>query len=161
MCDILNKLSKECVCDCDIVHRTEPGIDWNNWTQRKIQEANFVLLVCSKQLYDCLSQAKNSPLIRTAVAMISGAAIANLCSMTDSSKFIPIFLNQDVDHDIVPNCLKSRKVYKLITTGLMDIPSDGVPADVFHRAIQEYFNQNFSETKDVIDLVECLKQLRQ
>ena len=84
-------------------------------TERMIEEADFVLLVCSPQLYGCLSQAKSSPLIHTAVAVISGAAIANLCSIsTDSSKFIPVFLNQNVDRKFVPNSLKSHKVYELI-----------------------------------------------
>ena len=129
LCDILNKLwAKGFVCDCDVLHRTEPGINWNNWTERMIEEADFVLLVCSPQLYGCLSQAKSSPLIHTAVAVISGAAIANLCSIsTDSSKFIPVFLNQNVDRKFVPNSLKSHKVYELITTGLMKIPSNGIP----------------------------------
>lgn len=124
-----------------------------------IEEADFVLLVCSPQLYGCLSQAKSSPLIHTAVAVISGAAIANLCSIsTDSSKFIPVFLNQNVDRKFVPNSLKSHKVYELITTGLMKIPSNGIPADKFHQEIQEYLDQNDRETKDLLELVVCLRQ---
>lgn len=158
LCDILNKLSNEYICDCDILHRTEPGIiNWNNWTQQEIEKADCVILVCSQQLYDCLSQATSSPLIQTAVAAISGTAIANLCSMTNSSKFIPVFLDRDVDHNFLPNCLKSRKVYKLMTTGLMNIPSNGVPADVFYQTMQEYLHHNISETEDLIDLVICLR----
>ena len=165
LCDILNKLSslssqRTFMCDCDIQHKDEVGNDWNNWTEQQIREADVVLLVCSAQLHTCLSQVTSPPPIQTATGLVSGSAIANLCSiLRDSSrKFIPVFLNQPINADLVPTSLIGRRAYRVNTTGLMAIQAVGLNEEQFNRVVRTYLlNHREDEARDLIDLVGCLR----
>ena len=126
---------------------------------QKIQEADVVLLICSPELHSCLSQCKDSTPIQTAMGPVSAAAIANLCSILEDSarKFIPVFLNQPIDPKLVPASLAGRKAYEVKTAGLMAILSDGKDEEEFSQSISEYLRDHQEdETKDLIELVQCL-----
>lgn len=168
LCDILNKLSTnsqarvEFVCDCDLKHRQEFGIEWSNWTEQQIRQADIVLLVCSHRLHACLSQWWNPPAIKTATGLVSAAAITNHCSILrqSSRKFIPVFLNRSIDRDLVPTSLVGRKAFCVNTTGLMAIETDGMSEEEFSQAIREYLRDHQADdTKDLVELLECLKRV--
>ena len=160
LCDILNNLSRNSQgrvvfkCECDLKHRLKVGTEWSNWTVQQIKQADIVLLVCSRQLYDCLSQPREPPPIQTATGPVCAAAICNLCS---SGKFIPVFLNHCIDRDLVPTSLAGRKAYRVNTTGLMAIETDGMDEEEFNQIIKNYLlDHQEDEMKDLIELVECL-----
>ena len=163
LCDILNVLSnapqgRVFVCDCDIQHRGEVGIDWNNWTVQQIEKADVVLLVCSPKLHSFLSQCRDQTPIQTTTGLVSAAAIANLCSIQGSAnKFIPVFLNHPIDTKLVPTSLAGRKAYDVSIAGLMAIRSDGLKKEEFTQKINDYLNTHKEdETKGLIELVQCL-----
>lgn len=163
MCDILNHLSSQTgscqafKCDCDVKHRAKQGINWNMWTEKQIQGADYVLLVCSHQLHDCLYQRKGQTNIETATGQVSAESISNLFSLdaANTKKFIPVFLNQPVNTEVVPIALVGRKVYQVNTTGLMALKTEDRN---FDQAVTDYLTEHMeNEAKGLIELVECLR----
>ena len=133
------------------------GTNWNSWTVEKIKKADIVLLVCSEKLCASLSQSTNPPPIETAAGQISASAITNLCSIISSTtgKFIPIFLNQPVNKDIIPASLADRKAYQVNTTKFMEIQCNTTEEENWRYAVGEYLRE--ADAEDFVNLLNCLR----
>lgn len=74
-------------CSVDLYETEQPN--WNQWTQKKIEESTNVVMVCSPQFIQHLSQRE-----RRTVQMHNGLFFSDtVVNSIVAPKFVPVFLN--------------------------------------------------------------------
>ena len=123
--------------------------NWNKWTQDKIKESDFVLLVCSPSLYQALERAGQNT-----VEMVKGPFYANsVVNLIHPPKFIPVFFNNcrpqgQLTQWIPGSNLHSSTNYILDIDGLAQaivVPDDS-PPEALHQRIGEALQMPRFET---------------
>ncbi len=112
LADLLTK-SGGLQCEYDgYDHLYQPN--WDTWTQRMIEECDFVLLLCSRKFMSYFKDPKHE-----LVDMIKGKFWADtIVNLIDAKKFIPIFLNSKFDRQCVPTALQTATHYELEVASL-------------------------------------------
>ena len=88
LADLINRIGGiKCECDQYYPHKS----NWSLWTEKKISESDFVLLLCSPVMGKCLKSPNHE-----LVEMTQGKFYANsILNHIDPKKFIPVFLNNN------------------------------------------------------------------
>ena len=89
-----------------------PPPNWNTWTQQRIKESQYVILVCSPTLAQMLKMPHNYTL-----SMEKGKYFANgIVNLVHPPKFIPVYLNAykpGANQEWLPPQLRMCTVYNL------------------------------------------------
>ena len=112
---------------------------WNIWTQQKIEESQYVLLVLSPML----AQKIKNPVGEDVLHMEKGKYYVNgIVNYIHPPKFIPVFLNGYIPadyHQWIPSQLQMYTVYHLniaeLRTVLLRVP-EGSPENVLHETLR-------------------------
>lgn len=106
-------------------------LNWDAWTQRMIEECDFVLLICSHKLISHFRDPKH-----VLVDMTKGKFWADaMVNHIDARKFIPVFLNSDFDSICVPAGLKAATHYELRVSDL-EAEMEGTVDEQFNQRIE-------------------------
>ena len=144
-------------CTVDFSYERHATVtNWSNWTERKIKDATHVLIVCTPELHDHLSQT-DSTVFETHRGPVSSNMVANL--MTDqkhSSKFIPVFLNTPVNRSHVPAALLGKRCYELRINQLIKNTMNDDDTQIYDGAVTMYLSHH-DEMKDLTDLITILR----
>ena len=144
-------------CTVDFTYEGHVTVtNWSNWTERKIKDATHVLIVCTPELHDHLSQT-SSTVFETHLGPVSSNMVANL--MTDqkhSSKFIPVFLNTPINKSHVPAALLGKRCYELRINQLIKNTMNDDYVQKYDGAVTEYLDRHV-EMKDLTDLIAILR----
>jgi len=95
-------------CDCNLYHTTDNIDNWDKWSQEQIQDAGFVLLVCTKPLYQKLNAKTNNKIQFSCTGYIQRNALSALVEK-EPEHFLPIILSED-DKQYVPNSLSQGTI---------------------------------------------------
>ena len=112
---------------CMVDHYVDvPPANWNTWTQQRIEESQYVILVCSPTL----AQVMRTPHDCT-VSMEKGKYFANgVVNLIHPPKFIPVYLNRHkpgANQEWLPPQLRMYTVYNLNISELsvaLQVPED-------------------------------------
>ena len=114
------------VCDIDQYHAKENITQWDVWNEEKIRETSkcngFVLLVCSPEMYQQLSNSAGSQ-IQMKVGHISTLTLNSLIR-DDITTYciIPVCLEK-LNKEVVPASLRGRTIYHLSFSTLIRVDS--------------------------------------
>ena len=118
--------------------------NWNTWTENKIVESQFVLLVCSPTLAQLLRQP-----LEYMLNMEKGKYYVNsIVNHIRPSKFIPVFLNRNVPQpsylDWVPSQLHASAAYFLNVSELYSVltVAEGTPRHVFDEKLRAALSED-------------------
>ena len=98
-----------CIVD---FYEQEEQQSWNAWTVRKMAECTHVLVVCSRQLIEHLTQPGRQDVFMERGMFFSDAVINTIIA----PKFVPVFLNASIPRDYkswVPAQLHGSRHYRL------------------------------------------------
>ena len=124
---------------CTIDHYVDvPPPNWNVWTQQKIEESQYVLLVCSPTLAQVLKTPHDYTL-----EMEKGKYYAStVVNYVKPQKFIPVFLNYYIPRvdpsEWVPTQLHMSTLYGLNISELRSVltVSEGTPRHVLDEKLR-------------------------
>ena len=119
LADLLNRCGG-IVCEYDGYDKHALVANWNRWTENMIKESDFILLVCSPTLNECLQHPQHK-LIGMSVGKFYADTIVNLI---DPTKFFPVFLNESPQLQWVPTNLHASSHYELRVNDLMEEMGD-------------------------------------
>ena len=141
------------MCECDQHHSHEPVANWSLWTEEKINESEFVLLLCSPMIKKCLTSPTHE-LVEMAHGRYYADAIYNYIA---PGKFIPVFLNGDRQLELVPQTLHAMTHYELNVNVLMSRMGDtrGMTQHYFERRVTELLGE--PEFRDIVLLLSVLR----
>ena len=118
----------------------EPQANWDLWTQNKIKESTFVVMVCSPMLIHHLSDGR-----RTEVDMHKGRFFSDtVVNCVCAPKFVPVFLNgcEPKSRPLttwLPNQLRMATYFQLRNVRAFSTavnPTEMDPAELVQRLIQ-------------------------
>ena len=77
-------------CEIDVLDKNGVVANWNVWTEQKIRESMFVVLVCSPTIAAACAHPEHKP-----ISTLKGAFYADtIVNLIAAPKFIPVFLNR-------------------------------------------------------------------
>ncbi len=149
LADILSSCG-EIECFADFYEKQHPS-SWDNWTGKKIEECDHVIMVWSQQLKSLLT-SENRCDIRMETGMFYSDTVVNCIA---APKFIPVFLNSKLTTEWLPS--------KLVPSSLFHIKSQDL--DTFYKNIdfsdQEKCNHVVSwDLKEFPEVGSLVKYLR-
>ena len=153
LADLLNKCGGF-QCTFDGYDRSNPlPSNWSQWTEKKIRDSNFVLMVCSAALLDALQRPTHN-FVHMKRGKFYADAIVNAVS---APKFIPVFLNTSACLDWVPMSLQAASSYELRVQKLCNEmgSTDGMELKVLTKQLEEQFCN--VEYQGIADLVALLR----
>ena len=104
--------------DIDAYHSIEDIVDWNQWTEKKINDYcdnGYILLLCGKNLYQLLQKSSGNDKINMHHGFIGTLALRNLIQdKSKNFKFLPVFFDHE-NEAFLPSELKSRSRYIIHT----------------------------------------------
>lgn len=130
--------------------------NWNIWTQQKIEESQYVLLVCSPTFAHVLREPGEWML-----DMEKGKYYAHsIVNYVQPQKFIPVFLNQFIPRNYlewVPKQLHASAVYSLNVSklGAVLTGSEDVPRHVFDEKLRRALSDD--QFREIAKLVNHLR----
>lgn len=115
-CEDVLKLANILTCcggiNCSVDFYEKEQENWDLWTQKKIKDSTYVLMVCSPQLMEHLSYGGEKD-----VKMYKGMFFSNtIVNCIEAPKFIPIFLNGYEPRNLkswLPAQLHASRCYRL------------------------------------------------
>ncbi len=111
MADILNSV-RGFKLSIDLFHEGDVG-NWGSWTERKIEESRYVVLLCSPRLATGLRNPSGEfPQLDTDRGSFFTSSVVNLIN-SYPHKFIPIFLSNFVNVQWIPPALATAPRYVL------------------------------------------------
>ena len=152
LADLLNRVGGF-RCECDHYHAHKPIANWSRWTEGRIKESEFVLLLCSPMMNECLTSPTHE-LVEMAHGKFFADAIQTYIA---PGKFIPAFLNGSRQLKLVPRILHTVTHYELRASVLMSRMSDtsGMNIDVFAKQVTELLGE--PEFRDIVHLLAFLR----
>jgi len=110
-------------CDIDQYHSTKNITDWGHWSENKIKECcasnGFVLLICSRRMYQHLCVSETST-IEMSYGYISNLSLRNICTDEKSTQHvIPVFL-EEYQKEYLPTSLRARLSYPISISKWME-----------------------------------------
>lgn len=111
---LADRLRKEGV-DCDIdqySHQTQLPEGWYQWMINRIQEVEFVLLICTQNYYDRFRGKGNNDVGR-GVKWEGTIIIQDLYTKTLNEKYIPVLFTESGKLEYIPEPLRSSSHYQL------------------------------------------------
>ena len=151
----LADILRHCGFNCMVDHYVgEHPPNWNLWTEQKIRESQYVLLVYTPTLAERMKSPQDHTL-----NMAKGKYYANMIvNLVHPPKFIPVYLNNYVpsipaNHDWLPSQIRMTTVYHLNIAQLgqaIQVP-DGTPEHVFRAKLQAALHEpRFREVANLV-----------
>ena len=139
---------------CMVDHYVDiPPANWNTWTQQRIEESQYVILVCSPTLAQMMRTPHNYTL-----NMEKGKYFANgIVNLIHPPKFIPVYLNgykPGANQEWLPPQLRMCTVYNLDISKLsaaIQVPED-TPRHVLDKKLTDALSdERFREIAKLVN----------
>ena len=128
----------------------EPHIDfiipnqenWNRWIEKELK-SDYVILICTSELYSALMSSEN-----VLVEMYEGRFHSNsIIDTIQPSKIIPVFIDSREDLNLIPERLHDRRSFELSLTQLWDITR----GDIFSMQLAISYNSDFHTFQELLE----------
>ena len=108
--------------------------NWNSWTEEMIQSSYRVILICTRPLYTAFTEGTNTTSGgQTLVEMLRGkfyvTSIVHYLYQ-EPSKFIPVFIDNSPDADIVPRALRTHVPLSLNVSELSKVNREDLQKEI-------------------------------
>ncbi len=105
----------------DLFHQEDVG-NWGTWTETKVKESRYVVLLCSPRLGTALRHpvSRENRQLDTERGSFFTNSFVNLIQF-NPEKFIPVFLSNCVDERWIPNALLAAAKYTLDIDNFVDL----------------------------------------
>ncbi len=140
----------------DLFHKGDVG-NWGAWTQERIEESRFVVLLCSPRLaaglrnpsgeYAKLDTDRGSFFTNTLLSLIN----------TQTRKFIPIFFSDFVNTQWIPTALSTAARYTLDVDNFMKNLRSEVDTPAYYQEVTDALQM--AQFEDWVRLVRHLRGL--
>ncbi len=131
---------------CDLFHQ-EDVANWGTWTETKIKESRYVVLLCSPRLCTALRYPERHAQLDTGRGSFFTNSIVNLIQV-HPEKFVPVFLSNCVDDRTrwVPNALLAAAKYTLDIDKFADLlRSESGSPEYYQEVLDALQMQQFQE----------------
>ncbi len=120
---------------CDLFHQEDVG-NWSAWTETKIQESRYVVLLCSPRLGKAFSHpvSRENIQLDTYRGSFFTNSFVNLIQ-SNPEKFIPVFLSNCVDKQWIPNALLAAAKYTLDIDNFVDLLQSEPESEEYYREL--------------------------
>ena len=140
---------------CTVDHYVDvPPPNWNTWTQQRIEESQYVILVCSPSLAQMMKTPHNHTL-----NMEKGKYFANgIVNLVHPPKFIPVYLN-GANQEWLPPQLRMCTVYNLNISELSVAirVDEGTSRHVLDQKLADALSDESGRFREVAKLVYHLR----
>ncbi len=130
----------------DLFHQEDVG-NWGTWTETKIKESRYVVLLCSPRLGTALRHpvSRENRQLGTERGSFFTNSFVNLIQF-NPEKFIPVFLSNCVDERWIPNALLAAAKYTLDIDKFVDLLQSEPGSQEYYREVFDALQmQQFQE----------------
>ena len=117
--------------DADIYHANENVQDWSFWVNKAIEHCatttnGYILLICSQAMISILEETTDNVRVQMVYGHIDRLTLRHLI-VSNTRKFIPVFISDHSDPEYVPPSLSGKTFYHFPYELINQYPQDVSP----------------------------------
>ena len=108
-------------CEIDLYHTDDNILDWSNWVKDKLEQCNFIILVCSRTMFSALVERNDNARVEMAAAYINRLTLKHYLEQ-GVQKYLPLCINDPPPNCIPPTLLGKTQYHFPYNKLLSEIP---------------------------------------